>query len=122
MSVMRIRKLLVEVAAFLGTVTCSRPAVVSILGRLEEKHARMTLKGFFAVSVPCEGETPWRVTVPPAPVPGWPDKRFEVGKVKVIGEASADDVADQPGCHRSLDRRNKAASGRQASVILTGTS
>jgi len=49
-----------------GTVTCSEPAFVSISGQVKQSHGNEPISGFFSVFVPCNGTTPWTVSIQPA--------------------------------------------------------
>jgi hypothetical protein len=46
-----------------GTVSCSRPASVDLFGEVSQRAGRTIIRGFVGITFPCEGETPWSVTV-----------------------------------------------------------
>ena len=46
-----------------GSVQCSQPAYVSILGQLKQKRGRAAITGYWSAFVPCNGVTPWSATV-----------------------------------------------------------
>jgi hypothetical protein len=46
-----------------GTVTCSRPATISISGQLQQKRGRTTVVGFPNAFFECNGTTTWTAPV-----------------------------------------------------------
>ena len=42
-----------------GTITCSRPADVRLIGHLEQRAGRVLITGGFDRSFACDGVTPW---------------------------------------------------------------
>jgi hypothetical protein len=50
-------------ATIRGSVTCSQPAFVELSGELTQKVGRLIIRGSFFISMECDGETPWGVTV-----------------------------------------------------------
>lgn len=76
-----------------GSVTCSQPAFVTISGELKQVHAQTPISGFFFIFVPCNGPTPWSVTVQtvPALFHGRSVALFVGGKANVSASATAFD-------------------------------
>jgi hypothetical protein len=73
-----------------GTVTCNKPAGVSVQGQLRQKLGRKTIiRGDFSTSVDCDGETPWSATV-----------RSDQG---AFGGGTAEVIAFASGCAPSCD-------------------
>jgi len=80
-------------ATLSGSVACSQPTFVTISGELKQVHAGTPISGFFFVSVPCTGTTPWTVTIQtvPALFHGRSVALFVGGKANVAATAFAFD-------------------------------
>ena len=76
-----------------GSITCSRPVVVSISGQLKQDHAQSSLTGKFGLVVACDGTTDWTTAV--VTVPGVFHGRaadlFVAGRASVSATAIAVD-------------------------------
>ena len=46
-----------------GTVTCSRPELVQVLGRARQRAGRLIIDGSGFTILSCDGRTPWEMTV-----------------------------------------------------------
>ena len=99
-------------ATVTGSITCSRPILVSIAGQLKQDHGQSSLAGHFALVVPCDGTTDWIATAVTAPAlfEGRAAELFVAGPAAVTGSASA---LDQ-------DTGEKAQSNAAARLVLRG--
>jgi hypothetical protein len=74
-----------------GSVTCSRPVLVSISGQLKQDHAQSSLTGKFGFVVACDGTTDWATAVVTAPgvFQGRAADLFVAGRASVSATATA---------------------------------
>jgi hypothetical protein len=95
-----------------GSITCSRPVLVSISGQLKQDHAQSSLTGQFAFVVACNGTTDWMATVLIAPTlfDGRAADLFVAGRANITASASA---LDQ-------ETGEQAQSNAAARVVLRG--
>lgn len=102
------------IATITGSITCSRPVLVSISGQLKQDHAQSSLIGQFALVVPCDGTTDWSAAIVTAPTlfQGRSADLFVGGPANVTASASA---LDQ-------DTGEKAQSNAVARIVLRGGS
>jgi hypothetical protein len=70
------------VAIVSGTVTCNRPAMVSIYGQLTQIYLRFIFSSNFGITVLCKSSRNWTVRVQPT------NGLFGIGGAKVTGTAS----------------------------------
>jgi|SRR5215204_1062383 len=78
-------------AAVTGSITCSRPVLVSISGQLKQDHAQSSLTGKFGLVVACDGTTDWSAVVVTAPgvFQGRAADLFVAGRASVSATATA---------------------------------
>jgi hypothetical protein len=95
-----------------GSITCSRPVVVSISGQLKQDHGQSSLTGQFALVVACDGTTDWATAVvtTPALFRGRAADLFVAGRADVSSTATALDE----------DTGEKVRSNAVARVVLHG--
>jgi hypothetical protein len=95
-----------------GSVTCSRPVVVSISGQLKQDHAQSSLVGQFALAVACDGTTDWTTAVVTTPglFQGRAAELFVGGRADVSASATALDE----------DTGEKVQSNAVVRVVLRG--
>jgi hypothetical protein len=95
-----------------GSITCSRPVLVSISGQLKQDHAQSSLTGQFAFVVPCDDTTDWMATVVIAPTvfEGRAADLFVAGRADVTASATA---LDQ-------DTGENAQSNAATRIVLRG--
>lgn len=96
----------------LGTITCSRPVLVTISGQLKQEHAQSSLTGQFAAAVACDESTDWatRIVLEPSLFRGRAAELFVGGKAYVTASASAVDH----------DAGETADSHAAAGIVLRG--
>ena len=95
-----------------GSITCSRPVVVSISGQLKQDHAQSSLTGQFALVVACDGTTDWTTAVVTTPglFQGRAADLFVAGRADVSATATALDE----------DTGEKVHSNAVVHVVLRG--
>jgi len=100
-------------ATIAGSITCSRPVLVSISGQLKQDHAQSSLTGQFALVVPCDGTTDWTATMVTAPTlfEGRAASLFVGGRADVTASAAA---LDQ-------DTGERAQNNAATRVVLRGS-
>ena len=93
-------------ATIVGRVTCARPLWVSVSGELVQKRRGESVRGFFGVSLWCNGATNWttRVVAPFQRVRGVPVDTFREGTALVNTGATAYDAETGAGAVRSVRR------------------
>ncbi len=98
--------------AIAGSITCSRPVLVSISGQLKQDHAQSSLTGQFALVVPCDGTTDWMASVVSALAlfQGRAARLFVAGPADVTATATALDEDTGESVH----------SNAVASIVLRG--
>ena len=96
----------------IGSITCSRPVLVTISGQLKQDHADVALTGHFALVVACDETTDWAATVvvPPGLFNGRAAELFVGGKADVTASAFAMDQ----------DAGETAQSNAATTIILRG--
>ncbi|HET7696107.1 MAG TPA: putative Ig domain-containing protein [Vicinamibacterales bacterium] len=95
-----------------GSITCSRPLLVSISGQLKQDHAQSSLTGRFALVVACDGTTDWTAAVVTSPgvFQGRAADLFVAGRAHVTATAEALDE----------DTGEKVQSNAAVRVVLRG--
>jgi hypothetical protein len=98
--------------AIAGSITCSRPVLVSIAGQLKQDHAQASLTGQFAFLVPCDGTTDWTASVITAPAlfQGRASNLFVGGRADITATATALDE----------DTGERVHSNAVAGIVLRG--
>lgn len=96
----------------IGSITCSRPVLVTISGQLKQDHAGTALTGRFALVASCDETTDWiaAVVVPPTLFEGRAAGLFVAGRADVTASAYA---ADQ-------DAGETAWSNAATTIVLRG--
>jgi len=98
--------------AMIGSITCSRPVLVSISGQLKQNRGQSSLTGQFGLVVACDGTTDWQanVLIPPTLFNGRAVNLFVAGRADVTASALAVDP----------DTGEQAQSNAAARVVLRG--
>ncbi|MGZ4896944.1 MAG: hypothetical protein ACXVJ0_10770 [Candidatus Angelobacter sp.] len=91
-------------ATISGSVSCTKPAFVTISGQLKQMHGGTPIAGFFSAFVPCNGTTPWRATIQTTVTlfHGRSAALFTGGHADLTGSAFAFDFEDGVFVQRNL--------------------
>ena len=85
------------VATIRGSVTCSQPVEVDLVGSLRQAHRRSVSLGYSSTSVSCDGTASWSMRVPGETGP------FTTGTARARVTATAEDPFRGP-VRRYLER------------------
>lgn len=91
-------------ATISGSISCTKPAFVTLSGQLKQTHGNTPITGFFSVFVPCDGITPWNTTIQPALTlfHGRSVALFTGGKADVSATATAFDFDSGEAVQQNL--------------------